>query len=51
MRILVDDGGDFIMILNRYKRFNEHFLRVCVDKFKRILDRLDLLNLSLMGNE
>lgn len=43
--------GDFNMILNRYEKSGEHFLRICADKFKKTLDRLDLMNFPITGGK
>lgn len=42
MTVNINDlGGDFNMVLNRFERFIECFLRICAEEFKKTLDRLD----------
>lgn len=39
--------GDFTIVLHRSKRFDEQYSRSCAEEFMGIMDRLDLIDLSL----
>lgn len=44
-------GDDFNMVLSIYEKLGEHFSRVFAEKFRKALDRFDLLDLPLMGGK
>lgn len=39
------------MVLSTFERSEKHFLRVCTDEFKKILDRLNLMDLPIMEDK
>lgn len=43
--------GDFNIVLSKQERSREHFSRVCANELVETLDKLELLDLTLMGGK
>lgn len=45
------EGGDIDIILSRFERSGEPFSRACIEEFEEMLDMLELMDLSLVGDK